>query len=114
MCATEENCVKVTEEKFAAFGWQTQGTMTPVHAVDADSDFIRTLLGCYEHFSGKKGYCEAIGGGTYVHEIPGGVAFGAGDTEFDSRLHGANERARISQLLLCAKIYAAVIAQLCK
>ena len=99
MCATEENCVKVTEEKFAAFGWQTQGTMTPVHAVDANSDFIRTLLGCYEHFSGKKGYCEAIGGG---------------DTEFDSRLHGANERARISQLLLCAKIYAAVIAQLCK
>ena len=114
MCATEENCVKVTEEKFAAFGWQTQGTMTPVHAVHADSDFIRTLFGCYEHFSGKKGYCEAIGGGTYVHEIPGGVAFGAGDTEFDSRLHGANERARISQLLLCAKIYAAVIAQLCK
>ena len=64
MCATEENCVKVTEETFAAFGWQTQGTMTPVHAAAADPEFIRTLLGCYDHFSGKKGYCEAIGGGT--------------------------------------------------
>ena len=81
--------------------------------VEADSDFIRTLLDCYEHFSGRKGYCEAIGGGTYVHGIPGGVAFGAGDAEFDSRLHGANERARISQLLLCGRIYAAVIARLC-
>ena len=67
----------------------------------------------YETYSGKKGYCEAIGGGTYVHEIPGGVAFGAGDHGFDSHLHGANERARLSQLLMTAKIYALVISRLC-
>lgn len=113
ICANEENCVAVTEAKFAALGWSCTGGMTPAHVVEAESGFIHTLLDCYEHFSGKKGFCEAIGGGTYVHEIPGGVAFGAGDAEFDSRLHGANERARISQLLLCAKIYAAVIARLC-
>ena len=87
--------------------------MSEVHMVDADSDFIRTLLSSYEHFSGKEGYYVAIGGGTYVHEIPGGVAFGAGDPAFDSRLHGANERARLSQLLLCAQVYASVIAGLC-
>lgn len=113
LCATEENLVRVTEQKFASFGWDCQGSMIEAHVVDGDSDFIHTLLDCYEHFSGKKGFCEAIGGGTYVHEIPGGVAFGAGDADFDSRLHGANERARISQLLLTGKIYAAVIANLC-
>lgn len=113
LCANRENCSGVVEARFASFGWSCEGQMSEVHAVDPDSDFIRTLLDCYEHFSGKKGFCEAIGGGTYVHEIPGGVAFGAGDAEFDSRLHGANERARLSQLLLCAKIYAAVIANLC-
>ena len=113
LCATADNCQKVVEERFAALGWNCDGDFGPAHAVDADSDFIRTLLECYEQFSGKKGYCEAIGGGTYVHGIPGGVAFGAGDPEFDSRLHGANERARISQLLMTAEIYAAVIARLC-
>ena len=67
----------------------------------------------YEEFSGRKGYCEAIGGGTYVHHIPGGVAYGAGEHDFPSYLHGPNERARISQLLLTAEIYAAVIARIC-
>ena len=50
---------------------------------------------------------------TLKDRIPGGVAFGAGEHDFDSRLHGANERARISQLLLTAEIYAAVIVRLC-
>lgn len=113
ICATRENLVEVMEAKCAANGWMCEGELVEAHVVDADSDFIRTLLRCYEDFSGKEGFCEAIGGGTYVHEIPGGVAFGAGDAGFDSRLHGANERARISQLLMTGKIYAAVIAQLC-
>lgn len=113
ICATRDNCAQVVEDRFHSLGWSCTGDFGHAHVVEADSDFIRTLLDCYEHFSGKKGYCEAIGGGTYVHEIPGGVAFGAGDVEFDSRLHGANERARLSQLLMCGKIYAAVIARLC-
>ena len=48
-----------------------------------------------------------------VHGIPGGVAFGAGDMEFDSHLHGANERARVSALMQAARIYANVIVELC-
>ena len=90
-----------------------EGEFRPGHYVPGDGEFIRTLLESYEEYSGKKGYCESTGGGTYVHHIPGGVAFGAGDHEFDSRLHGANERARISQLLMTASVYAAVIARLC-
>lgn len=113
LCATVDNCQRAVEARFSALSWSCTGDFGAAHAVDAGSDFIRTLLECYEQFSGKKGYCEAIGGGTYVHNIPGGVAFGAGDPEFDSRLHGANERARISQLLMTAEIYAAVIARLC-
>lgn len=113
LCATKENTVDVVEKRFAAYGWSCEGELRPAHAVEADSDFIRTLLSAYETYSGKKGYCEAIGGGTYVHEIPGGVAFGAGDHDFDSHLHGANERARLSQLLMTAKIYALVISRLC-
>ena len=113
LCATPENVRGVTEARFAAFGWQCEGEMLPAHVVEGDSDFVRTLLEAYETYTGRKGYCEAIGGGTYVHEIPGGVAFGAGEHDFDSHLHGANERARLSQLMKTACIYALVISKLC-
>ena len=113
LCATEENTCRITEARMAAFGWKCEGKLGPAHAVDGNSDFIKTLLSAYETYTGRKGYCEAIGGGTYVHEIPGGVAFGAGEHDFDSHLHGANERARISQLLKTAMIYALVIGNLC-
>ncbi|MBQ3192213.1 MAG: Sapep family Mn(2+)-dependent dipeptidase [Oscillospiraceae bacterium] len=113
LCATEESTKGFVENRFAALGWTCTGEFNPGHHVDENSDFIRILLDTYEEFSGRKGYCEAIGGGTYVHHIPGGVAYGAGEHDFDSRLHGANERARISQLLLTAEIYAAVIARIC-
>lgn len=113
LCATKESTQGVTESTFGALGWNCTGSFGPGHHVDENSDFIRVLLDTYEEFSGRKGYCEAIGGGTYVHHIPGGVAYGAGEHDFDSRLHGPNERARISQLLLTAEIYAAVIARIC-
>lgn len=114
LCATEENTKCKVEAIMAAQGWDCEGSFGEGHYVDGNSDFIRTLLETYEEFSGRKGYCESTGGGTYVHHIPGGVAFGAGEHDFDSRLHGANERASLKQLLLTAEIYAAVIARLCK
>ena len=113
LCATPENTKAVVEKVFGDLGWECRGEFHAAHAVDEGSPFIQTLLETYEEFSGRKGYCEAIGGGTYVHEIPGGVAFGAGEHDFDSHLHGANERASIRQLLMTAEIYASVIAKIC-
>ena len=113
LCATPENTQKVVEQVCQGLGWECAGQFRDAHVVDENTPFIQTLLQTYDEFSGRKGYCEAIGGGTYVHHIPGGVAFGAGEHDFDSRLHGANERARISQLLLTAEIYAAMIARVC-
>lgn len=114
LCSTAETVQQVVQTRMEGLGWECTGNYRPGHYVPEDSDFIATLISSYEAFSGKKGCCESTGGGTYVHGIPGGVAFGAGDHEFDSHLHGANERARLSQLLMCAKIYAAVIAGLCE
>lgn len=113
LSSNKNNLVDVTESAFASFGCECTGDKSEVHIVDENSDFIKTILDSYELYSNKKGYCMSIGGGTYVHDIPGGVAFGAGDVDFDSHLHGANERAKISQLLLCSKIYADIIIKLC-
>ena len=114
LCATRENTQAQVERLFAAKGWECSGDLAPGHAVDENSGFIRTLLESYEAYTGRQGRCLAIGGGTYVHEIPGGVAFGPAEPDFDNNCHGANECAKLSSLLLCAEIYADVIARLCK
>ena len=113
LCATKENCKDVMDALMEPLGYAMKGEMLPGHHTPEDSEFVQTLLGCYEEYTGEKGYCYAMGGGTYVHHVPGGVAFGAEMTGFDSRMHGANERLPVEQLMLCIELYAAVIAKLC-
>lgn len=113
LCATEANCKKVVEEKFAEHGYVVTGEMHPVHHTDAETPFVQTLLKCYEQYTGQKGQCLAIGGGTYVHGIPGGVAFGPVMPGFETNLHGPDERMSLADLLTAAKIFAQVIIDLC-
>ena len=87
--------------------------MEPGHHTPGDSDFVQSLLRCYEEYTGEKGECLSMGGGTYVHNIEGGVAFGAGFYEFENNQHSANERACIETLLTACKIFASVIAEVC-
>ncbi|MFV0402009.1 MAG: Sapep family Mn(2+)-dependent dipeptidase [Oscillospiraceae bacterium] len=87
--------------------------MDPPHHVSGDSLFVRTLLACYEAYSGREGECIAIGGGTYVHDLKNGVAFGAALPETKNNMHGADEFAVIDELLLSARIFTQVIAELC-
>lgn len=83
------------------------------HHVPADSEFIRTLLDVYEDATGEKGYTVAIGGGTYVHNTDGGVAFGAEFPGDENNMHGADEFIRTEALIQNAKIYAEAIIRLC-
>ncbi len=85
----------------------------PAHCVPEDSPLVRTLLRVYETHTGQKGKCLAIGGGTYVHEIEGGVAFGVEFPGKDYRIHGADEVADLNELVLTAQMYADVIKELC-
>lgn len=83
------------------------------HYVDENSDFIKTLLSVYTDFTGEPGECLAIGGGTYVHGIEGGVAFGAEFCGEDNRVHGANEYISLEKFILNAKIFAEAILRIC-
>lgn len=113
LCADDDNCRRRFEEKLVPLGFEVSGEMLPGHYTPAEGEFIQTLLRNYELYSGKKGYCYSMGGGTYVHHIPGGVAFGTEPPDFDTRMHGANERIPLDELLRCTEIYAGVIASLC-
>ena len=113
ICGTQENCQKTAEAAFAKFGFAAEGGMDAPHHTPADTPFIKTLLSCYERYTGNRGECLAIGGGTYVHHIPGGVAFGCAMPGFNGNMHGADEHTSIADLLTSAKIFTQAIIELC-
>ncbi|MDO5345178.1 MAG: Sapep family Mn(2+)-dependent dipeptidase [Lachnospiraceae bacterium] len=114
LCATDENLTEKMRKAFADAGMQMEeGAMIPAHHVPADSYFVRTLLESYERYTGIKGKPLAIGGGTYVHELERGVAFGCGIEGVDNHMHGDDEFMELDTLFLSAKIFADVILKLC-
>ena len=113
ICANEENCKAAAKASFAKFGFAAQGEMQAPHHTPADSPLVKTLLRCYEQFTGDPGKCLAIGGGTYVHDIPGGVAFGCTMPGFSGNMHGPDEHASIADHLTAAKIFTQAIIDLC-
>lgn len=113
VCANEANCKAVADRTLAALGYETEGTMIPPHHTPAEGAFIQTLNRCYEAYSGRPGGCYSMGGGTYVHDVPGGVAFGVVMPGVDVRMHGANERIPVEDLVTAAKIFAHAAAELC-
>ena len=113
VCANEDNCKAAAEAAFAKFGFTAEGGMQAPHYTPADTPLVSTLLKCYEQYSGRKGECLAIGGGTYVHDIPGGVAFGCAMPGFNGNMHGADEHTCIADQLTAAKIFAQAIIDLC-
>lgn len=115
-CATEENSKAVFEKTLSDEGFKLSGDMTKPHYVENDSFFVQTLLKCYEEVTGLKGQTHVMGGGTYVHDIEGGVAFGPvfENIDYDVNLHGANECIKLDDLLLAATIYAVAILEIAK
>lgn len=114
ICATKENLQDVAEASLAKEGIEMEKiVLNEPHHVPGDSPFVQELLKVYEHYSGLKGECLAIGGGTYVHHLKNGVAFGCSLPGTDNRMHGPDEFAVIEELILSAKIFAQVIVDLC-
>ncbi len=83
------------------------------HYTDENSDFVQSLLRVYERVTGENGRCITIGGGTYVHDIEGGVAFGAEYEGGSGNMHGPDEFITEESLLLNAEIMAEAIKEIC-
>lgn len=114
LAANDDNTRKQVENAFAKAGFRFIGEMHEPHHTPADSPIVTKLLHCYESYTGVTDAKPlAIGGGTYVHEIPGGVAFGCEVEGFDCNMHGANEQVSIDTLLLSGKIFTQAIIDLC-
>ena len=83
------------------------------HCTDSNSEFVQALLRVYERVTGNKGTCIAIGGGTYVHEIDGGVAFGAEFPGTDYNMHSPDEFIFIDDFLKLTELIVEAIIELC-
>ena len=84
------------------------------HYTDASLPYVQTLLRIFEENTGKEGKALSMGGGTYVHNIEGGVAYGIlmpGEEPVPT--HGADEYLILDHLVLNAKILAQAILELC-
>ncbi len=83
------------------------------HYTGENTPFVQALLRVYQSVTGENGYCITIGGGTYVHDIVGGVAFGATFPHQDCNIHSCNEFISEESLLKNAEIMAETIIELC-
>ncbi len=83
------------------------------HHVPEESDIVSGLLRIYEEYTGTPGKALSMGGGTYVHEIEGGVAFGAEFPGSDVHMHEPDERVEVRELMLGGQMYAAAVAEFC-
>ncbi|MDE6707724.1 MAG: Sapep family Mn(2+)-dependent dipeptidase [Oscillospiraceae bacterium] len=112
ICCKGKNIIKIIQDKLAPMKCEAVICDEP-HHTDENSEFVQTLLKIYEHVTGLKGECLAIGGGTYVHHIEGGVAFGATFPETDVHMHGADEFIKLKHFMLDAEMMALAITELC-
>ena len=114
LCGGEERLFGVMEQRAAEYGLQAELMMhEPPHHTPEDTPLVQTLLKIYEAYTGRKGACVSMGGGTYVHDIEGGVGFGCAFPEVDNRMHGPDEFVRICDLLISGKMFAQAIVDLC-
>lgn len=89
-------------------------SIKPVHYIPADDPLVKTLLAVYEAHTGHPGQPLSIGGITYAHVIPHGVAYGMTMPESDVVIHQPNESLVLADLENATAIYADAIYRLVK
>ncbi|NCE99784.1 M20 family peptidase [Emergencia sp. 1XD21-10] len=112
ICANLEN-LKPIEDMAEEKGLQYEAEREEAHHVPEDTVLVKTLLKCYEAYTGFAGHCIAIGGGSYVHNMPYGVTFGCAMPGVDNRMHGPDEFADLDVLLTSGAMFASAILELC-
>ena len=86
--------------------------MEAPHHTPADTPFVSTLLKCYEQFTGQKGECLAIGGGTYARAFPNCVCFGSVYPTEELTVHSPNERTRKANIIQNTVMYGFALHEL--
>ncbi|MBO4327359.1 MAG: Sapep family Mn(2+)-dependent dipeptidase [Clostridia bacterium] len=113
--ACEENFMGPLKKALTAAGADSvEISLNPCHYVPENSEFVQKLLNAYKKVTGDADAKPfAIGGGTYVHNIDNGVAFGCAMPGVDNRMHGPDEFMMLDVLLKSIEIFAEAIISIC-
>jgi succinyl-diaminopimelate desuccinylase len=112
--ADEFDIFENTRKKFERDGIViTSHIRKECHHTPEESPFVQTLLKIYEEYTGIAGKCASTGGLSYVHDIRGGVLFGAVMPGVPHNAHGPNEQISVELLLLTAKMLTQAILDIC-
>lgn len=115
ICGTKENVQDVAERALQDAGFEiVRGSLRAGHYTPEDTPLVQTLNRVYEAYTGLPGGCVAIGGGSYLHDVDGGVVFGCSFPGTENRMHGADEFAVVDELIASAKMFTQIILDLCK
>ena len=113
LCSTEENTKNVISAALEKNGFEPHLGQHAPHYVPKDHPLVAELMKTYREYTGRSDEPLAIGGGTYVHNLKNGVAFGCAMPGTNNQMHGADENAVIDELVVSAAMIAQVIADLC-
>lgn len=113
--STRENTVGTLEKLAETCGCTFDvERYSETHYVPGDSWFVKTLIACYEDVYEREGSKPiAMGGGTYVHEVENGVAFGCVEDEEEVNMHGDDEHIAVEDLLKGSATFALAIYAIC-
>lgn len=113
--ASEENFMGPLKKAILSAGADdVRISLNPCHYVPKESEFVQKLLSSYKKVTGDNGAEPfAIGGGTYVHTIDNGVAFGCAMPGVDNRMHGPDEFMLLDVLIKSIEIFADAIISIC-
>lgn len=108
-----ESCVKTATTKYG-YNYKILYNR-PRHFVDPESDFIKTLLKCYQEVTNDyESKPITIGGGTYAREIGYAVAYGPAFVGREDVCHIANEYMYEEDFFNSIEIYLKAMYELCK
>ncbi len=114
MCSDYDELIKTLKNSIECNGFSiNEFKFTEPHYVDENSPFVQTLLKSYNDITGLSAKCLYTGGGTYVHDIPGGVAFGCQMPGTNNKMHGTDEFIVIDDIIKSAEIFTLAIVRLC-
>ena len=114
LCGGEEQLFAILQKRAEGTGLQAELILSePPHHTPEDTPLVQALLKIYSDYTGLEAKCVSMGGGTYVHDIAGGVAFGCEFPGIDTNMHGPDEFVRIDDLVISGKMFAQFIADLC-
>lgn len=114
LCGGEERLFGIMRAKAEENGLRAELMLhEPPHHTPEDTPLVQALMKIYTDYTGREAKCVSMGGGTYVHNIDGGVGFGCVFPEEDTHMHGPDEFMPIYDLMISGKMFAQAIVDLC-